>query len=97
VGAYARQSPGRATTSAGRVRRAARAWVTGCASRSGTTTSRSASDAVPAAADARLLLAPDADLLVVVPERDAHPVTQALAARLTRPAEVVALPGDWRA
>jgi hypothetical protein len=54
-------------------------------------------DVVPAAADARLLHAPDADLLVVVPERDAHPVTVALAARLARPAEVIALPGDWRA
>jgi hypothetical protein len=53
-------------------------------------------DAVPAAADARQALDPDADLLVVVPERDAHPVTLALAARLARPAEVVALPGDWR-
>jgi hypothetical protein len=54
-------------------------------------------DVVPAAADARLLHAPDADLLVVVPERDAHPVTLALAARLAHPAEVVAVPGDWRA
>jgi hypothetical protein len=53
-------------------------------------------DVVPAAADARLLHAPEADLLVVVPERDAHPVTLALAARLARPAEVIALPGDWR-
>jgi hypothetical protein len=53
-------------------------------------------DLVPAAADARLLHAPEADLLVVVPERDAHPVTLALAARLVRPAEVVALAGDWR-
>ena len=53
-------------------------------------------DLIPAAADARLALAPDADLLVVVPERDAHPVTQALAARLARPAELLALPGDWR-
>jgi hypothetical protein len=53
-------------------------------------------DVVPAAADARLALDPEADLLVVVPERDAHPVTLALAARLARPAEVVALAGDWR-
>lgn len=53
-------------------------------------------DLVPAAADARLVHAPEADLLVVVPERDAHPVTADLAARLARPAEVVALPGDWR-
>ena len=54
-------------------------------------------DLVPAAADARLALAPDARLLLVVPERDAHPVTRALAQRLLHPAELVALPGDWRA
>lgn len=53
-------------------------------------------DLVPAAADAREAIDPEARLLLVVPERDAHPVTQALAARLTRPAEVVALQGDWR-
>jgi hypothetical protein len=53
-------------------------------------------DLVPAAADTRLSVAPDAPLLLVVPERDAHPVTVALAARLTRPAELVALAGDWR-
>jgi hypothetical protein len=53
-------------------------------------------DLVPAAADARLVHDPEADLLLVVPERDAHPVTVALAARLTRPAEVIGLPGDWR-
>jgi hypothetical protein len=54
-------------------------------------------DVVPAAADARAAIDPRARLLVVVPERDAHPVTLALAARLARPAEVIALPGDWRA
>lgn len=53
-------------------------------------------DLVPAAADARLAVSPDARLLLVVPERDAHPVTLDLAARLTVPAEVVPLPGDWR-
>jgi len=53
-------------------------------------------DLVPAAADARLAIEPDARLLLVVPERDAHPVTRALAARLARPAEVVALTDDWR-
>ena len=53
-------------------------------------------DLVPAAADARLAVDPDADLVVVVPERDAHPVTRALASRLVRPAELVALEGDWR-
>ena len=54
-------------------------------------------DLVPSAADSRLALDPDADLVVVVPERDAHPVTQALCRRLARPAELVALAGDWRA
>jgi hypothetical protein len=53
-------------------------------------------DLVPAAADARLALDPDARLLLVVPERDAHPVTRALAERLTHPAELVPLEGDWR-
>ena len=54
-------------------------------------------DLTPAAADARLALAPDARLLLVVPERDAHPVTRALAERLEHPAELVPLVGDWRA
>ena len=53
-------------------------------------------DVVPAGADARLALDPAARLLIVVPERDDHPVTRRLAAALTDPAEVVALPGDWR-
>jgi len=53
-------------------------------------------DLVPAAADARLALAPEAPLLLVVPERDAHPVTHALAARLCRPARVVTVQDDWR-
>ena len=53
-------------------------------------------DLVPAAADARQSLAPAARLLLVVPERDAHPVTRALAQRLTHPAEVIALEDDWR-
>lgn len=53
-------------------------------------------DLIPSAADARLVHAPEAELLVVVPERDAHPVTTALAARLVRPARVVTVPEDWR-
>ena len=53
-------------------------------------------DLVPAAAEARLALAPDARLLLVVPEGDDHPATRALANRLKDPAEVVAVPGDWR-
>jgi hypothetical protein len=53
-------------------------------------------DLVPAAADARLALAPDARLLLVVPARDAHPVTLELAARLRTPAEVVPIEDGWR-
>lgn len=53
-------------------------------------------DLVPAAADARHALAPHARLLLVVPERDAHPVTRRLAERLQHPAELVAVSGDWR-
>lgn len=53
-------------------------------------------DLVPAAADARATHAPDARLLLVVPERDAHPLTRALAGRLRRPAEVVTVPDRWR-
>lgn len=53
-------------------------------------------DLVPHAADTRLVAAPDAELVLVVPERDASPVTSELAGRLTRPARIVALPGDWR-
>jgi len=54
-------------------------------------------DLVPTAADAREVIAPEARLLLAVPERDDHPGTRRLAARLQRPAEVVAVPGDWRA
>ena len=54
-------------------------------------------DLVPAAADARAALSPDARLLLVLPARDAHPVTQALAARLAQPAELVPVADDWRA
>jgi hypothetical protein len=53
-------------------------------------------DFVPAAADARAALAPDASLLLVVPERDAHPVTQALTERLLGAAELRTISGDWR-
>jgi hypothetical protein len=51
---------------------------------------------VPAAADARALLDPGARLVLAVPERDAHAVTRRLAAALRRPAEVLAVEGDWR-
>jgi hypothetical protein len=53
-------------------------------------------DAVPSAADSHALIEPGARLLVAVPERDVHPVTAALAARLVEPAEVVPVRGDWR-
>jgi hypothetical protein len=53
-------------------------------------------DLVPTAADLRTTYAPDARLVLVVPERDAHPVTHALAGALDHPAEVIGLPGDWR-
>lgn len=53
-------------------------------------------DFVPAAADARLTVDPEARLLLVVPERDAHPVTAQLAARLVHPADVVPIADDWR-
>ena len=53
-------------------------------------------DLVPTAADARQWHAPDARLVLVVPERDAHPVTRDLAAALVEPAEVVAVAGHWR-
>ena len=51
---------------------------------------------VPAAADARALLDPDAELWLVVPERDDHPVTRRLAERLQAPARVVTVPDAWR-
>jgi hypothetical protein len=53
-------------------------------------------DLVPAAAEARQAIAPNAPLVLVVPERDDHPVTRALAARLRQPAEVTTVNGDWR-
>lgn len=53
-------------------------------------------DLAPAAADDRLTHAPDARLVLAVPEVDAVPLTSDLAALLARPAEVVPIPGDWR-
>ncbi len=53
-------------------------------------------DLVPASADTRLSVDPEARLLLVVPERDAHAVTRDLAARLVRPAEVVTVDDHWR-
>ena len=53
-------------------------------------------DLVPTAADARLAYAPDARLVLVVPEADDHPLTRGLAARLLAPAEVVPVADNWR-
>jgi hypothetical protein len=53
-------------------------------------------DLVPAAADARAALYPDARLLLALPARDDHPTTRHLAARLRHPAEVVPVEGDWQ-
>jgi len=54
-------------------------------------------DLVPTAADVRLATEPGARLVLAVPERDDVPATRALAGSLDRPAEVVPLPGNWRA
>jgi hypothetical protein len=53
-------------------------------------------DLVPAAADTRLAVAPTSRLLLAVPARDAHPVTESLTSRLDPPARVVPVEGDWR-
>jgi hypothetical protein len=53
-------------------------------------------DLVPTAADVRLATGVEARLILAVPERDDVPATRALAGRLRRPAEVVAVPGNWR-
>jgi hypothetical protein len=56
-----------------------------------------AADLIPEAADARAALDPGALLLLVMPQRDDHSSTRRLAAKLREPAEVVPIPGDWRA
>lgn len=53
-------------------------------------------DLVPTAADARITYGPEADLLLVLPERDAHPVTRTLSDALTRPGAMIAVSPDWR-
>lgn len=52
-------------------------------------------DLVPTAADIRLHHAPEARLVLLLPEPDAYPVTRQLAAALINPAEVRTVPGDW--
>jgi hypothetical protein len=54
-------------------------------------------DLVPRAADAREAIDPSARLLLALPERDDHPGTRRVAARLRSPADVAPVPGDWRA
>lgn len=54
-------------------------------------------DLVPSAADTRQAHDRRARLVIVVPERDRHPVTVRLAAALAEPAEVIGLTGEWRA
>jgi hypothetical protein len=53
-------------------------------------------DLVPAAADARAARAPEARLVLVVPERDDHAVTRRLAAALAEPADIVTVDAGWR-
>ncbi len=54
-------------------------------------------DLVPSAADDRLTHGPHARLVIALPKRDAVAITADLAALLAEPAEVVAIPDDWRA
>ena len=52
-------------------------------------------DVVPTSADTRTWLgASDAHLVIVVPERDASPITQRLAGALHRPATLIGVPDD---
>ena len=53
-------------------------------------------DLVPTAAEVRARHAPDARLVLALPARDDHPVTRRIAGRLRDPADIVALPDDWR-
>ena len=52
--------------------------------------------AVVLAADTRLMLDPDARLLLAMPARDVLPTIEAMVADLRRPAEVVPIEDDWR-
>lgn len=52
-------------------------------------------DAIPDAADTRAHHAPDADLVVVVPRGDAHPLVRQLAERLVDPAAIVEVTPEW--
>jgi len=52
-------------------------------------------DIVPRAADTRAWHAPDAELVIVLPAGNVHPVTARLAARLARPATVLDIAPEW--
>jgi hypothetical protein len=54
-------------------------------------------DVVPSAADVRAMHAPDAELVLVVPEADALPNTRRLSAALKQPARIVTVPDTWPA
>ncbi len=54
-------------------------------------------DVVPFAADARLLLDPDAELTIALPRRDVHKAIRAMAAKLRHPAQIVEIDDGWRA
>lgn len=53
-------------------------------------------DLVPFAADARLLHDSDAELKIVVPQRDAHQILEDLASRMISSAEIIAIEDSWR-
>ena len=53
-------------------------------------------DLVPFAADARLLHNSEAELKIVVPDRDAHLVIRELVDRLLDPAEIIGIDDGWR-
>jgi hypothetical protein len=53
-------------------------------------------DLVPYASDARATDAPDARLVLVLPERDAVDITRRLAGRLREPADLVTVGDGWR-
>jgi hypothetical protein len=53
-------------------------------------------DLVPAAADVRLSGGRGARLILALPAADDHPLIRDLAGALAEPAEIVAIPGDWR-
>ena len=66
--------------------------ATGSSDASGSSDATGSSDA-SGSSDA----GPVSELVLVVPERDDHPVVRQIAARLVVPATIVSVPGDWRA